>query len=101
MANAQLFLKGAQVTSEFRSSLFDAANRAGITPNEYVICAAAEKLAVSGANFNGVFKAGDFAATHVFARNSLRKDLGREPTEAEVNEYALDLAAIQFGKALA
>ncbi len=54
-----LFLNGARVTSGFRSALFDAANRAGITPNEFVITAAAEKLARSGASFPGVFRAGD------------------------------------------
>lgn len=61
-ASAQLFLKGARVTSGFRASLFDAANRAGITPNEFVITAAAEKLARSGASFPGVFRAGDHAS---------------------------------------
>ncbi|WP_152048238.1 hypothetical protein [Aureimonas psammosilenae] len=55
----QLFLKGARVTSAFRASLFDAANRAGVTPNEFVIQAAAEKLARSGASFPGVFRVGD------------------------------------------
>lgn len=58
-ATAQLFLKGARVTCGFRASLFDAANRAGITPNEFVITAAAEKLARSGASFPGIFHAGD------------------------------------------
>lgn len=62
-ASAQLFLKGARVTSGFRASLFEAANRAGITPNEFVITAAAEKLARSGASFPGVFRAGDLPAT--------------------------------------
>ena len=60
---AQLFLKGARVTNGFRDSLFDAANRAGITPNEFVITAAAEKLARSGASFPGVFRSGDLPAT--------------------------------------
>ncbi|WP_246715946.1 hypothetical protein [Aurantimonas sp. DM33-3] len=62
MATAQLFLNGARVTSDFREALFDAANRAGITPNEFVITAAAEKLARSGASFPGVFRAGDVPA---------------------------------------
>ena len=61
-AKAQLFLNGARVTSGFRSALFDAANRAGITPNEFVITAAAEKLARSGASFPGVFRRGDLPA---------------------------------------
>ena len=58
-ATAQLFLKGARVTSDFRNELFDAANRAGISPNEYVITAAAEKLAACGRRFPGVFRRGD------------------------------------------
>jgi hypothetical protein len=56
----QLFLNGARVTPAFREALFDAANRAGITPNEFVITAAAERLARSGASFPGVFRRGDF-----------------------------------------
>ena len=56
---AALHLNGARVTSEFRAALFDAANRAGVTPNEYVISAAAEKLARIGAPFPGVFRLGD------------------------------------------
>lgn len=59
MASAQLFLNGARVNAEFREALFDASNRAGITPNEFVITAAAEKLARSGASFPGVFRRGD------------------------------------------
>ncbi|MEF2551320.1 hypothetical protein VQ042_08070 [Aurantimonas sp. A2-1-M11] len=59
VASAQLFLNGARVIPAFRSALFDAANRAGITPNEFVITAAAEKLARSGASFPGVFRVGD------------------------------------------
>ncbi|WP_244487988.1 hypothetical protein [Aureimonas sp. Leaf454] len=47
------------MTNAFRTSLFDAANRAGITPNEFCIKAAAEKLARSGASFPGVFRKGD------------------------------------------
>ncbi len=54
-----LFLNGAKVNSEFRDALNDAANRAGITPNEFVIQAAAEKLKRAGADFAGVFRADD------------------------------------------
>ena len=61
-AAVPLFLNGARVTSGFRSALFDAANRAGIPPNEFVITAAAEKLARTGASFPGVFRAGDVPA---------------------------------------
>ena len=59
-APVALFLKSARVTSAFRSALFDAANRAGVTPNEFVITAAPERLARSGASFPGVFRRGDF-----------------------------------------
>lgn len=55
-----LFLNGGRVTSGFRSSLFDAANRAGMSVNEFVITAAAEKLMQRGASFPGVFRKGDF-----------------------------------------
>ena len=61
-ATAQLFLNGARVNSDFRAALFDAANRAGVTPNEFCITAAAEKLARSGASFPGVFRRGDLPA---------------------------------------
>ena len=55
-----LFLNGSRVTPGFRSSLFDAANRAGMSVNEFVITAAAEKLKQRGASFPGVFRKGDF-----------------------------------------
>ena len=56
-----LFLNGGRVTSGFRSSLFDAASRAGISVNEFVITAAAEKLVQRGAAFPGVFRNGDLS----------------------------------------
>ena len=55
-----LLLSGSRVTTGFRSSLFDAANRAGMSVNEFVITAAAEKLKQRGASFPGVFRKGDF-----------------------------------------
>lgn len=58
-AAVPLMLMGGRVTAAFRASLFDAANRAGVTPNEFCITAAAEKLAQSGAQFPGVFRTGD------------------------------------------
>ena len=58
-STGQLFLKGTGVTSDFRDELFDAANRAGVTPNEFCITAAAEKLAACGRRFPGVFRRGD------------------------------------------
>ena len=60
MASAQLFLNGARVNRDFREALFDAANRAGVTPNEFCITAAAEKLMAAGRRFPGVFQSGDF-----------------------------------------
>jgi hypothetical protein len=54
-----LFLNGGRVTSGFRSSLFDAASRAGVSVNEFVITAAAEKLVSSGATIPGIFRPGD------------------------------------------
>ncbi|MEA3533226.1 hypothetical protein [Rhizobium sp. CC-YZS058] len=56
-----VMLRGANVMESFRESLFDAANRAGITPNEFVIEAAAEKLMRSGRRFSGVFRKGDLS----------------------------------------
>ncbi|MEF2547988.1 hypothetical protein VQ045_12530 [Aurantimonas sp. E1-2-R+4] len=63
-----LFLNGGRVTSGFRSSLFDQANRVGMSVNEFVITAAAEKLVQCGANFPGVFHKGDLPPTHDRAR---------------------------------
>ncbi len=56
MAYARLFLSGANVDRAFRDELFSAADRAGMTPGEFAIQAAAEKLATAGARFPGVFK---------------------------------------------
>jgi hypothetical protein len=67
MASAQLFLNGARVNRDFREALFDAANRAGVTPNEFCIPAAAEKLIASGKRFPGVFQANDFEMVGVVA----------------------------------
>lgn len=67
MVPVQLFLCGARVNPVFRDALFDAANRAGITPNEFCITAAAEKLKRSGAEFPGVFRAGDASDVGVAA----------------------------------
>lgn len=58
---AQLFLRGARVTGAFRSALFDAANRAGMSVNEFALVATAEKLKRAGADFPGVFRAGDLS----------------------------------------
>lgn len=54
-------LRGANVLESFRDHLFDASNRAGITPNEFVLQAAAEKLKRAGREFSGIFHKGDLA----------------------------------------
>ena len=54
-----VMLRGATVMTSYRDALFDAANRAGMTPNEFVLQAAAEKLKSTGRTFSGVFRPGD------------------------------------------
>jgi len=54
-----LALNGARITSGFRSALFDAAARRGISVNELVLRAAARKLHESGSEFSGIFQPGD------------------------------------------
>lgn len=54
-----VMLNGGRVTSGFRAALFSAASRAGVTVNEFVLTAAAEKLRASGGQFSGVFEPGD------------------------------------------
>ncbi|WP_378944413.1 hypothetical protein [Mesorhizobium sp. ANAO-SY3R2] len=50
-------LTGARVTAGFRAALFEAAGRAGMTPGEFALIAAGEKLRASGRDFPGVFSA--------------------------------------------
>lgn len=54
-----VMLNGGRVTSGFRTALFAAASRAGVSVNEFVLTAAAEKLCASGSRFSGVFEPGD------------------------------------------
>ncbi|MCC2612628.1 hypothetical protein [Neorhizobium petrolearium] len=54
-----VMLTGGRVTSGFRAALFAAASRAGVSVNEWVLRAAAEKLSASGSQFSGVFEPGD------------------------------------------
>lgn len=58
-AKGFIMLRGAMVMVSFRETLFDAANRAGVTPNEFCLQAAAEKLKASGRHFSGLFTPGD------------------------------------------
>lgn len=55
-----LMLRDTRVTSGFRTALFDATQREGLSVNEYVLRATAEKLLASGRDFPGVFESGDF-----------------------------------------
>lgn len=64
-----IMLRGAMVMISFRESLFDAANRAGVTPNEYCLQAAAEKLKASGRQFTGVFAPDDTDPVHTGGTN--------------------------------
>lgn len=59
MASANLFLNGSRVTPGFRDAVFAAANRAGVSPSEFVLLSAAEKLMRRGIPFDGVFVRGD------------------------------------------
>lgn len=54
-----VMLNGGRVTSGFRAALFAAASRAGVSVNEFVLTATAEKLRASGGQFSGVFETGD------------------------------------------
>lgn len=54
-----VMLSGGKVTACYRDALFAAANRAGVSVNEFVLTAAAEKLRQSGVEISGVFAPGD------------------------------------------
>ncbi|MEY9780349.1 hypothetical protein [Sinorhizobium fredii] len=54
-----VMLNGGRVTSGFRAALFASACRAGLSVNEFVLTAAAEKLLASGSEFSGLFEPGD------------------------------------------
>jgi hypothetical protein len=62
-----VMLSGARVTRGFAEALFDAANRSGMSVNEFVIAAAAERLARQGRQFPGVFHRGDFDVNNLAA----------------------------------
>ncbi|KAB0681748.1 hypothetical protein F6X38_02680 [Aureimonas leprariae] len=50
---------------DLRDALFDAANRTGVTPNEFGIAAAAEKLIADYRSRSGVFFSNDFGTIDV------------------------------------
>lgn len=52
-------LAGGRVLQEFRDGLFSAANRAGMSPNEFALRAVAEKLTSRGQELPGIFEVGD------------------------------------------
>ena len=54
-----VMLTDVRVTKSFRETFFDAALQAGMTPTEFAVQAAAEKLASSGKTFSGLFHPGD------------------------------------------
>ncbi|WP_461382567.1 hypothetical protein [Devosia indica] len=72
-SRASLMLTGGVVTSGFRAALFAAANRAGMTVNEYVLHAAAERLQASGAAIDGLFHPGDLAGHNDNSPSSQRR----------------------------
>ncbi|SMC92100.1 hypothetical protein SAMN06297251_112106 [Fulvimarina manganoxydans] len=63
MGYANIHLKGGKVTPAFQLALFDAANRAGMTVNEFVLMATAERLVARGVAIPGVFRPGDIKGT--------------------------------------
>lgn len=62
-----VMLNGARVTRSFREALFDASIQAGMTPSEFALQAAGEKLKQAGQQFSGVFHRGDSEGSGGFA----------------------------------
>ena len=69
-----VMLNGGRVTSGFRAALFAAASRAGVSVNEFVLTAAAEKLRASGSQFSGLFEPGDLLDLN----DNTRQEISRE-----------------------
>lgn len=55
----QIGLNGGRVLDTFRSALFSAAGREGVSVNEFVLRSAGERLQRDGYRFNGVFEIDD------------------------------------------
>lgn len=55
----QILLTSRRVTEAFREALLAAASQVDLSPGEYALMAAGEKLAAAGANLPGVFFTGD------------------------------------------
>jgi hypothetical protein len=58
----QLALSSTRVTAAFRAEIFSAADRAGMTVNEFVVEATAEKLRRAGRQFPGPFRDSELRA---------------------------------------
>lgn len=54
-----ILLRGARVLQPFRDAVFRAANRAGMSVNEFVLNCAARQLRQAGTTVPGVFESGD------------------------------------------
>ena len=59
-----VMLNGGRVTGAFRGALFSVAARAGVSINEFVLLAAAEKLRCMGEAVDGVFEPGDLISNN-------------------------------------
>jgi hypothetical protein len=68
-----LTLNGGRVTATFREAVFDASNRNGMSVNEFVLQAAAEKLRACGREFSGVFHPGDLEEEAVQLEMGVRR----------------------------
>lgn len=84
-----IMLANARCTSEFRAAVFAAAARAGQTPADFLMLAAAETMKARGSAFSGVIEPGDLvneAGPDPFAGSDHRVALeigGGFVTEAE------------------
>ena len=74
-----VLLNGGRVTPGFRSALFDAAGRAGLSVNEFVLRAAAWKLRHDGVSLTGLFFPGDLEGSNdnVSARSDFAGGIDR------------------------
>lgn len=62
MASVPLTLGDGRVDADFRSALFDASDREGVSAHEFCLLAAAEKLHSRGFPVKGVWRKGDLEA---------------------------------------
>jgi len=57
-----IMIANAKCTAEFRAAVFAAAGRAGQTPADFLMLAAAETMKARGAEFSGVLEPGDLTS---------------------------------------